>query len=119
MDANSVKKILSKKRQAYNEVSVVDSLSKPVDESTIYELIDSIKSIRKFDETTVTVEYRTPFHGASSLTGEYTYSVTVSEDSIPDIESNSRCSMPRDKLISLHQLTIIIWSMQTGQIYDI
>lgn len=113
MKPEQVTKALERRCQQHNECTAEDALSESVDTERFYRFIASVASISVSDRE-VEVTFNEPAPGETTLAENYTYQISVGED---DVESHSRCGMPREDLLALHQLSITIWAMVTGEIY--
>lgn len=114
MDTKEVEAILEERRESFETCTVEDSLSSPVDTERFYRFVSTITTIDQADDGAVRVTFIEPVPGATILDSDYRYTVTVSDEDIH--ATNSRCEMPRSELITLQQITIVIWSIVTGAI---
>lgn len=117
MKASEITEILEQRRKGYDACNVEDALASPVNTERFYRFVSSIADISVDARgDAVEVSYDEPVPGATNLDGGYTYTVEVGREG-SYIEGHTRCEMPKAELLTLQQVTIVIWSLATGEVY--
>lgn len=112
MNVDEIESVLDERRQSFESCTSEDALAEPVDTSKFYRFVSSITDIDIDERGEVSVQFYEPVPGATNLDRGYKYRVTVGREQL--LEQHGRCEMPRDDLITLQQVSIVIWSMANG-----
>jgi hypothetical protein len=118
MEHREIVDTLERRKEEYEEFDSLQALKEPVDASKFYRFVDSITGLNISDEA-VEVTFRKPAPSASKqLSDDYSYTVAVARSSSElSSASYARAGMPKDDLITLHQVAIVVWSLATGMVY--
>ena len=111
MNAEEIKAVLDERRQSFEACGPEEALSEPVDAERFYRFASSISDIT-VSSSEVHVDFFEPVPGATDLDPGYKYTVSVGKGRVS--EENGRCEMPRKDLITLQQISIVIWAMAMG-----
>lgn len=117
MRSKDLNRIISGQCREFQEISVDDVLSSSVDEKRFFEYAGSIRNIDTLHDG-LRVSFHEPVPPSRvELDDGYRYEVVLKNTSSSGIRSKRRRGMPKDDLITLHQIAIVLWSIGTGNIY--
>lgn len=113
LNKNEVRDILDERRREWNELDEYEALKSPVDAEHFHRLVGSIHSINNRPGK-LKVRFKNPVPSSLTELGDpYKYTIEVSSN---NVATRSRADMPRKDLVTMQQISIIIWAIHTGRI---
>lgn len=118
MDTDELLEKLDEQHQKYSGLAADEALSSQVDFDQFIEFVGSVENVDVGPGGVhVTFKEPVPSTFVDDLEDGYNYNIAVSRGPLEVGSAFSRCGMPDDSLLTLQQVSIVVWAIATGEIY--